>query len=52
MEVFFKTDWYDMGIRNIMDITNENGLFCVFVELKRRYKRSILRLQPISKEYT
>ena len=36
-ESLFIKDWYDKFIRNIMDIINENGLFCDLVELKRRY---------------
>ena len=35
--IFFIKDWYDKGIRNVMDIINENGLFRDFVEFKRRY---------------
>ena len=30
---FFIKDKYHKGIRNIMDIINENGLFCDFVDL-------------------
>lgn len=34
---FFLKDWYDKGIRNILDIINENGLLYDFVDLKNRY---------------
>ena len=54
MEVFFINDRYDKGIRNITDITNGNGLFCDFLELKRRYniKGAKLDYTRLLKKYT
>ena len=34
---FFIKDWYDKGIRNIIDIINENGLIYDFEDLKHKY---------------
>ena len=34
---FFIKDWYDKGIRNIIDIINENGLIYDFYDLKHKY---------------
>ena len=34
---FFIKDWYDKGIRNIIDIINENGLIYAFEDLKHKY---------------
>ena len=34
---FFVKDWYDRGIRNIIDFINENGFICDFVDIKHKY---------------
>ena len=34
--LFYK-NWYDKGLRNILDITNVNGEFCSFVDLKNTF---------------
>ena len=34
---FFIKDWYDKGIRKIIDTINGNGLIYVFVDLKHKY---------------
>ena len=34
---YIVNEWYNKGIRNAMDLTNENGLIYEFQELKQRY---------------
>ena len=51
--IFFIKDWYDKGIRNIIDIITENGLIYDFEDLKHKYNiKGTFLDYPTSKKYS